>query len=247
MPRVPLVRVEGKKYVVRPDLSMTAERFAQGERLDPEARDQIARDAEDAYALGDSLYFYAGYASPGFGDVALAYEPELSDGLAGNASTFDTGGMFKGYIHGSGLTTPAERAEHVKDDLCELDQWRPRFDAWVAEHFPDVAAYLGDTKPVGPDPSGRLQHPSNTRHAWTFEVRLHAGVELFERLAFAIVRQDFLQQALAHAAASEPWLDRLLDLVNAGRLAPSDPDEPCAMATRRSIAYAAAAAAGGPA
>ncbi len=246
MPRVPLVRVEGKTYTVRPDLSMTAARFAQGEQLDPEARDQIARDTEAAYGLGDCLYFYAGFACPGFGDVVLAYDPELSDGHPGNASTFDTGGMFKGYIQGGGLASDADRAAHTASDLGALASWRSRLDIWLTEHFRDVVAYLDHTRPFGADPSGRLAHPANDRRAWTLEVRLHAAVALFDHLAFAVVRQDFLQQALAEAASTSALLDRLLDLIGANRLVASDPTEPCELATSRIIAYASPSAGASP-
>lgn len=238
MVRVPLVRVEGKTYTVRPDLSMTPARFAQAEPLDPEARDQIARDTEAAYGLGECLYFYAGFACPDFGDVVLVYEPELSDGHPGNASSFDTGGMFKRYIQGSGLTTDAERAAHAAADLVPLASWRTRLDAWLTEHFPDVIAYLDDTRPFGADPSGRLSHPANDRRAWTLEVRLWDEVALFELLAFAVVRQDFLLAALAQAGAGS-LRDRLLDLLGADRLVASGPLEPCAVATSRIIASAA--------
>ena len=120
MLRVPLVRVEGKRYRVRPDLTMTPARFAVAATLEREARDQVARDAEREFGFDPSLHFFAGIAHPSFGNVVLGYHPEFSTSAPGSAT-------------------------------------------------------------------------------WAVEVRLYQDREPFEDLAFAVVRQDFLQDALASA------------------------------------------------
>ena len=91
MLRVPLIRVEGKRYSVNTHLTMTPARFALAAPLEREARDQVARAAERAFGLEPSLYFFAGIAHPAFGDVVLAYHPEPSTTFGGSATTFDTG------------------------------------------------------------------------------------------------------------------------------------------------------------
>lgn len=235
--RVPLVRVEGKIYNLHPNLSLTEERFAQAAPLDRDARDQIARDAERRYGLGACLYFYAGYACPEFGTVVLAYHPTLADGRSGNASSFDTGGMFKGYIQGTALNTEADRDALVAADLCALGLWETRLTDWVSTHFSSLDDYLNNERPRMDDPSGRLLHPRNDRRAWTFEVRLHDDVPLFDHLAFAIVKQPYFQSALSHALRASPAdHDRLLDLVHRGLLRVT-PDDPCVEATPLLVGY----------
>lgn len=240
---VPLVRVEGKTFVLYPNLSLTPSRFAEGAPLERDARDQTARDAETRYGLGDCLYFYAGYACPDFGDVVLAYAPSIARGRQGNATSFDTGGMFKRRIHGAGLTSDAERDSHVRQDWCDLAQWETRFEQWIHTYFSSVEDYLSGTRPLHDDPSGRLLHATNDRRAWTFEVRLHEDLPLFDDMAFCMVLPDFFQDAL-HAALPLPTHDhdRLVDLKHRGvvRLAVVDP---CAEAATHILAHAKAAVA----
>ena len=51
MHRMPLIRVEGKRYSVHPHLTMTPARFASAAPLEREARDEVARAAERAFGL----------------------------------------------------------------------------------------------------------------------------------------------------------------------------------------------------
>lgn len=214
MLRVPLVRVEGKGYSINPHLSLTPARFAAAERLEREARDQVARDAEAAFGLEASLYFYAGVAHPDFGDVVLAYHPEASAAWSGSATTFDTGGMYLGLIKGRGLSTPPDRKAYVDADRCDLDAWRARTSIWVEEQFASIDDYLEPgRRPASTDPEDRLGHPDNERRAWTVEVRMYADRDIFEDLAFAIVGQEFLQQALASSDSSPLHKERLLRLI----------------------------------
>jgi hypothetical protein len=219
MLRVPLIRVEGKRYAVHPHLTMTPARFAAAAPLEREARDQAARDAEREFDFEPSLYFFAGIAHPAFGDVVLAYHPEPSTALAGSATTFDTGGMHLGLIRGRNLSTSEERKAFVAADRCTLDAWRLRASNWIEEHFDSVDTYLEpDGRPISSDPDERLGHPDNERRAWAFEVRLHEDRALFEDLAFAVVGQDFLQRALEASLTSPAANAQLLALLGDRRL-----------------------------
>jgi hypothetical protein len=219
MLRVPLIRVEGKRYAVHPHLTMTPDRFASAAPLEREARDQVAREAEREFDFEPSLYFYAGIAHPAFGDVVLAYHPEPSTTLAGSATTFDTGGMYLGLIKGRSLSTTAERRAFVDADRCALDTWRARASDWIEEHFDAIDTYLEpDGRPRSTEPDDRLGHPDNERRAWAFEVRLHEDRALFEDLAFAVVGQDFLQRALEVSLTSPIANARLLTLLGDQRL-----------------------------
>lgn len=217
--RVPLIRVEGKSFSERPPLTMTPERFAAGAQLEREARDRAARDAEVAFGFEPSLYFYAGVAHPSFGDIVLAYHPETSTQLPGSMSTFDTGGMYLGHIHGRGLVTADERAAYVKCDICTLDGWRQRASTWISDNFESVDDYIDPGgRPKCNDPTDRLGHQDNEKRAWTVEVRLYVDRDIFEDLAFILVRQEFLQRALQASQSSSADNERLLRLVSQGTL-----------------------------
>jgi hypothetical protein len=219
MLRVPLIRVEGKRYSVRPHLMMTPARFASAAPLEREARDEVARAAERAFGLEPSLYFFAGIAHPAFGDVVLAYHPESSTMLAGSATTFDTGGMYLGLIKGRELSTNAEREAYVAADRCTLDAWRTRASSWIDEHFDSTDTYLEPNgRPSSAEPDDRLGHPDNERRAWAFEVRLHEDRALFDDLAFAVVGQEFLQRALEMSLTSPTDNARLLALLGDRRI-----------------------------
>lgn len=215
--RIPLVRVEGKTYALRPDLTMTPARFAVAASLEREARDQEARDAESEFGFAPSLYFYAGVAHPAFGDVVLVFDPEASVTLPGTASTFDTGGMHLGLIKGKGLDTPEGRRSFVVDDCCDLVDWRQRADAWIGQ-FASLDSYLRGDRACIDDKTGRLQHSANERRAWCFEVRVYGDRGVFEDLAFAVVRQEFWQLALDESSATPEAKAHLLSLQRSGKV-----------------------------
>jgi hypothetical protein len=240
--RVPLIRVEGKRYSVCPHLTMTPARFAAAAPLECEARDQAARQAEHAFGFQPSLYFFAGIAHPDFGDVVLAYHPEPSTTLDGSSTTFDTGGMHLGLIKGHGLSTPADRKAYLDEDLCALDAWRARASNWIEEHFDSIDVYLEpDGRPNHTDPDDRLGHAENERRAWAVEVRLHGDRGLFDDLAFAVVSQEFLQRALEMSLSTPTDNERLLELLDARRIVQvALPDtDPCEEAVMRIKSYVA--------
>src|SRR5690606_32136155 len=133
-----------------------------------------------------SLYFFAGVAHPSFGGVVLAYNPEISTTLAGSVSTFDTGGMFLGLIHGNGLSTEDDRVAYVSRDCCALDAWRVRATRWIEDNFDSLDSYIDPGGRPRCDDDDRLGHPHNERRAWTVEVRLYVDRDIFENLAFIV-------------------------------------------------------------
>lgn len=171
---------------------------------------------------------YGILAHPNFGDIVLAYHPDWSESLEGSATTFDTGGMYLGHIRGRGLDSEAKRRRYVNEDLCDLGSWRARADSWVREEFAVPDDYLDPQgRPASTDPDDRLGHTENERRSWAFEVRLYCDWPIFNELAFALVRQDFLQQALGSVDGDAHR--RLLDLIAERRLRQTEPEfaDPC--------------------
>jgi hypothetical protein len=91
MANLPLVRTEGKAFAAGPTLS--PDRFAALPPLARASKSDVTRQVEADFRLGDCLYFYAGHAWPGFGDVVLVYEATMADADQGSATPFDTGGL----------------------------------------------------------------------------------------------------------------------------------------------------------
>lgn len=151
----------------------------------------------------------------------LAYQPEPHDGTRGEATPFDTGGIFIKKVFAKtldGLTGPDEdkaRREYVLAAKRSLVDWRKACSAYLQEHFSAPLAYVQGEKPVRDDPTGRLHHPKNERRAWTWEVRLHDDHPLFQHLIQAWVLADFhetLRQrvlAIRDDTVRRLWLDRL--------------------------------------
>ena len=59
---------------------------------------EIAIRTEEAMGLGSSLYFYIGRVHPEFGEAAFAYPLADICDVDGDATPFDTGGLFAGFI-----------------------------------------------------------------------------------------------------------------------------------------------------
>ncbi len=67
---IPLVRTEGKIFAGG-EPTLDPKNFIDETALQVASRSDKARAAEAAFGLGASLYFYAGYACPRFGDAVL--------------------------------------------------------------------------------------------------------------------------------------------------------------------------------
>ncbi|MFT3838965.1 MAG: hypothetical protein QM723_18440 [Myxococcaceae bacterium] len=208
---------------------MTARRFVEDPWLRRDSKSDRTRRVEAAYRLGDSLYFYAGYACSEFGDIVLVYEPKFADGDDGDATPFDTGGLFSddplpAPIHDR-LAEPLPRLlgklARIAQVLLEkipLSIWRERCVTQLVHYFGSVEAHLRDERPVRDDPTGRLHHPGNSRRAWTWEIRLHRDHPLFDALIRVWVTRDFhesLRQEVLKLPDAERkvWQNRLKTLI----------------------------------
>jgi len=188
------------------------------------SKTDATRTVEAAYNLGDCLYFYAGHACPDFGDFVFVYEPNCMDRSGGDATPFDTGGLYWGYIYVEDFSSPvsvasaanAKRA-YVDDARRRLSTWRRETAMYLAEHFRSVRAYVTGDRPARDDASGRLFHPANGRRAWTWEVRVHHDHPVLSSLRRAWVSNDLYQalrisvMALADDARRTRWQARLRD------------------------------------
>lgn len=213
MTRVPLVRTEGKLFTDG-EPSLTPERFVSCAPLLVASRSNNAKQAEKEFGFGASLYFYAGHACPDFGDAVLVYEPELTEEYGGGATPFDTGGLYLGYIHAEGLSDGKSRRRYCQSHLIDLVDWRARLAEYLRTYFSSSSAYVLGEGPLKDDPTHRLQHPSNVRRAWTFEVRVDRDHPLLERLQMAFLEKDFFESVLQYLHDVEDtvradWEERL--------------------------------------
>ena len=217
---VPLVTVIPFK-----DLRLTGGRLP----LTP-AEKEKTREAEEAFGLPPSRYFYAGRAHPDFGDCALVYKPSIESGRTGSVSPFDTGGVYWGYIHPFCGPDEADRRDRaralVAQTSVDLGVWRADFDAFLAAAFEAPSGYFdappSQQSPWGPgdlpawDPRNHA-NPTREWRAWTWEVRLYQehAVELhLEGWGCLEAVQKLLDEALTSGAVSpfdrtSAWLEQL--------------------------------------
>lgn len=184
---VPLVRTEGKKYLN--GWAFSIDHVLDDPILRVESRDAIAREAEIAFHLGPSLYFYVGHACHDFAaDAAcfvLVFEAVAFDGGPASATPFDTGGMFKEYIHFDVGAQPPVLPDYVRQQMvpqAQFSTWRERFRAYLIRHFASSQAYVLGQRATRSDPEGRLLHPRNERRAWTWEIQVQRDHDLREGL-----------------------------------------------------------------
>lgn len=205
MADIPLVRTDGKLF--SDGVTLSPDRFVHAELLSRASKSALTRETEQAYGLGDSLYFFAGYACPSFGDVVFVFEASCLDGIEGGATPFDTGGLYGRKIFArtwDGLERHAEdaaRRELVAQSQRTLLDWRSALDAYLAEFFNTPQEYLRGDRPRKDDASGRLRDARNSRRAWTWEVRAHADHPIGQGLrriwASADYEEAIRQQVLA--------------------------------------------------
>ena len=199
---IPLVRTDGKHFAE--GVTLTPERFVRGGMLKRASKSPLTRSVEQAYALGDSLYFFAGHACPCFGDVVLAYEPSALDDDEGGATPFDTGGLFGRRIFAKdwdALTPEAEaeaRRDFVAANQYSLLGWRRALDDSLREYFVTPKAYVQGDRPRKDDKIGRLLHPGNSRRAWTWEVRAHNDHPISEGVKRVWAAADYADAIRQH-------------------------------------------------
>jgi hypothetical protein len=226
MPRkVPLVRVEGFPY----DMGMHAspQQLVADPHLLRRFKNRRTTMAEEVLDLGDCLYFYAGYACPDFGDMALVYDPAMSAQWQGSATPFDTGGII-GYIRAHGLPAlVAEQRRHaaplteeekdsfrryVRSHRIDLGTWLEAFERFLDAHYEHVqrseraAGYVRGERPSGPDPTNR--HGGNDdRRAWTWEIQAHRDHGVLDGLWLLCMTSEKRRQFLAalESRPDDPW------------------------------------------
>jgi hypothetical protein len=215
---IPLVRTEGKDFPDGPTLQ--PELFVELPMLRRASKSAVARKAETELDLGDSLYFFAGHACPDFGDLVLAYEPDMADSAEGSATPFDTGGLSEGHVQAQALDTGEEKAAYTRRHLVELRTWREDVEAYIAEYFPSKEAYVKGGKPSRNDPSGRLHHPENhDRRAWTWEIRLWRDHPIEQSLRKAWCSRPYFRGIrLALRKSSSKEARHCADLITSRRL-----------------------------
>lgn len=216
---ISLIRTEGKEFADGPTLS--PREFLQLPDLRRASKTNRTREAEASLGLGDSLYFFAGYSCPDFGDVVLLYDDGIADKDDGSATPFDTGGLHAGLVHHS---SAADAKEYCQQHAVPLSEWRAAIRPYLESYFESSAAYVTGEAPVGDDPSHRLQHPKNSRRAWTWEIRIHRDHPLEQGLRQIWMSAEYLEivrKGLSSGAASP----RCATLLRSGKVRGTRPNE----------------------
>lgn len=228
MPDIPLVRTDGKSFA--DGTTLTPERMVLGERrLSRASKSALARAAEDAYGLGDSLYFYAGHACPCFGDVVLIYASTSLDNQDGSATPFDSGGLFDGKIRAKkweGLSAKdddAARRDFAAHNQHTLSEWRRALDAYLSKYFVRPLAYVHGERPHEDDEVGRMLHPGNSRRAWTWEVRSHHDHSIADGLQRIWASADYAESIRQHVLTLDEEQRRVWSVQVGGCLRATDP------------------------
>ncbi len=124
-----------------------------------------ARFAEEQAGYPPSVYFYAGRANPRYGQVALAFGPEVEDGRFHSATPFDSGSVVK-----RNPVTALNLELGLPDDATDEQElqarvqysqaatitgdWRAAFARWLATFFPSGVEGYWERRPVVSDPEG---------------------------------------------------------------------------------------------
>jgi hypothetical protein len=200
-----LIRAEGK--VFPSGTSLTPEVFLQTSTLQRASKSEATRRVEIDFDLGDCLYFFAGHACSEFGDVVLVYDEAMADSDTGSATPFDTGGLHANHIHYD-PTSGANRPSYCRSHMRTLGEWRRHAREYIEEHFESTEAYILGDKPIKDDKTMRLLNPSNSRRAWTWEVRIHRDHPLEESLLGVWMAEDYydrVRQDVIATRAGSDW------------------------------------------
>jgi hypothetical protein len=143
------------------------------------------RFVEGVLGFQPSVYFYAGRAHPRYGDVALAYLPEVEQGMDPSATPFDSGGVARDDGRGFRFTLPGgmSRADFARASVVGA-AWRSAFARWLAAYYPSGVEGYWERPPEREDPDG-LYSPGNDWAAWVWEVRLPRGPVVTDAVAWA--------------------------------------------------------------
>lgn len=169
------------------------------------------RAVEADMNLPPSVYFYSGRAHPRYGDVALAFHPEIERKLVHSATPFDSGGVARDDDRGFRFTLPdgMTRADFARASVVGAD-WRGAFARWLAAYYPSGVAGYWERPPERVDPDG-LYTATNEWAAWTWEVRFSRGPAVMEAVAWATTDSHLreIRNALAEQWNSPDDVDRL--------------------------------------
>jgi len=184
------------------------------------------REAEQGLGLGTNCYFFIGRCEPEFGDEAVVFTPIPP--TDGQATPFDTGGLWHGHIE----TDPPLKLTDLPAFVCNYswasDGYHEDMSRWLQQAFPSVDCYTsGQVPSVSIVPEIQLKMGQSTRH-WTWEARM---------LVAAITSTTVLPLAAILTAAQydlfSTWVRRqrqydaetrkgVLDLVRRIRVDPGD-------------------------
>jgi hypothetical protein len=184
------------------------------------------RFVEEQVGYPPSVYFYAGRACPGYGQVALAFAPACEQGRVHSATPFGTGGLIKQDLSSAfhlklqpdGLE---QRVAYCKTSTVEAKQepgWRAVFGRWLAAYYPtDPGGYWSRAPETG-DPEGLYQLNDGQWQAWSWEIRFSKGPSVLDadRWAADSACLSELRQNLARLDLTPDEADRLTGFV--GRL-----------------------------
>ncbi|MDB5312437.1 MAG: hypothetical protein JWO38_6639 [Gemmataceae bacterium] len=179
-----------------------------------------ARFVEDQLGYPRSVYFYAGRAHPGYGQVALAFPPGSEAGRLHTVTPFDTGGVAKreadlpsAFRLNLAPDSVEGRVEFCRRATIAADHnpgWRVAFARWLAYYFPTSSVGYWDRPPERPDPDG--MYTSNTDWpAWTWEIRFAAGPRVLdaERWAADPAHMTEVRRHLAETDLTPEQVDEL--------------------------------------
>jgi hypothetical protein len=239
--RIPLVRTEGKVFTG--DRQVTVDTlFEPDAALRCEYRSERAREAEEGFELGASLYFYVGFACSAFVEwsgatirsaFVLLYDPAIvTESESGGHTKFDSGGLWHGFIQFDPARTVDQcRAWGLTDvGIRTLAGWRSNVDAYIRAHFnSDETGYVRELHPRATDTEGlgRMTHTNNDRRAWSYEVRVHRDHPLREGLLSIVARTDALEALRNRLENTEDdgTLAALRSALRRGRSLGTAPDE----------------------
>jgi len=105
-----------------------------------------------------------------------------------------------------------------------LGRWRRKFAQYLAAYFEPLEAYYVALQPTRPDPEGIFTDPRNEWPAWTWEVRFHTPLSLYqvERWCVAVDTQRALDDQLVNLHPMDPQFAAVAGVL--GRREPTPED-----------------------
>lgn len=166
------------------------------------------RQAEARFRLKPSFYLYAGRSCSDFGSMPLAFDPKKFVGQDAESTPFDTGG-----VHAGHLSIPEESPEAFVEQNCrKLDVWFELVSAYIDEYFESPLDYLGDVGPKCDNSTGFFGCNKGNWRSWTFEIRSHRPVRIFDTVKWCSTETNLRALRLALVKSIPTALDKPQDL-----------------------------------